>query len=244
MPNTEQTLESDAPLGNGAGQEDAEVKAADVTQAAPTDAQKQEDALVLLREVTKRDFKTKEEAKKYLENLNRLVGDQTIAKQRERAKLADTLVSRVAVENSMSIEEAESYLANLTNNMEQQPQRVQTPDPQLEERLRRGERAEFLMETPEAKPFLDKIEEYSKATGKSYKESYDTLYSDVVKAERERKQTEEATRSKKEAQVFASTNTETEKMPDEYAKMMDQYRKTGNGDFLREAIKIKNGLRK
>lgn len=229
-------------MGNETGQRDAEVKAAEATQAAPTDAPKQEDALALLKEVAKRDFKSKEEAKKYLENLNRLVGDQTIAQQRRRAELADVLLQRIAAENSMSLQEAESYLANLTT-MEQQPQRVQTTDPQLEERLRRGERAEFLMETPEAKPFIEKIEDYSKATGKSYKDAYDTLYSDVVKAERERKQAEEATRQKKEAQVFASTNTNAEKLPDEYGKMMEQYRKTGKSEFLHEAIKIKQGLK-
>lgn len=243
MSETEQTLEANSSMGVDEGQQDANVEAADITQAAPTDANKQEETLAFLNKVSKRDFKSITDAEKYLEGLQKLVGDNQIAKQRKAAELAQTLIQRVANENGMTYEQAENYLKNLTNNMEQQAQSqsgVHASDPQIEDRLRRGERAEFLLTHPEAKPFIDKLEDYSRATGQSYSESFEKLFADIVKREHEQSQIAEAEAQKKEAQVMASTNTGPEKMPDQYNKLMSEYRKTGKQDFLLEAVKIKN----
>lgn len=241
MSETEQTLNADTSMGVEEGHEDAKVEAADVTQAAPTDANKQEETLAFLNEVSKRDFKSVEDARKYLEGLQKLVGDNEIAKQRKAAELAQTLIQRVANENGMSFEQAENYLKNLIMEQQAQSQQgVHAPDPQIEERLRRGERAEFLLNHPEARPFIDKLEDYSRATGQSYSEAYEKLFADIVKDERARAQAAEAEAQKKEAQVVASTNTAPEKMPDQYNKLMAEYRKTGKQQFLLDAIKIKN----
>lgn len=223
------------------GNENANANATNASDNQNADAVKQAEFLKMLGEVGGREYKDVEDAKKHIGGLVRLVGDNTVAAQRKRAELADTLVERVAKENGWDVTQAEDYLRNLTSQqpMEQQNVATQT-DPKLEERLRRGERAEFLLETPEAKPFIEKVEAYARATGKSNAEAYSELFEPTVKAERERKTAEEAEKAKREASVSASHDSAPVPLPDAYKENMDKYKKTGKSEFLQEAIKIRN----
>lgn len=231
------------PLADAkAGQETAEAINANAGQGNGTDAKGQVEFLKMLGEVGGREYKDVEDAKKHISGLVKLVGDNTVAAQRKRAELADTLVARIASENGWDKSQAEQYLLNLTTQQTMETQNPVAPqtDPKIEERLRRGERAEFLLETPEAKPYIEKIESFARATGKTNAEAYAELYGDIVKKDSERKAAEDLEKEKREASVSASHDSTPVKLPDEYDKAMKEYRKTGKSEHLQAAIKIRN----
>jgi hypothetical protein len=203
--------------------------------------QGQAGALEAVGQAVGRSFSSDEEMQAYLRNLTKLVGDNAVAEARRKAGLADSLIRRVAEENGMDERQAEEYVRSLTSTGKAQGgSRSGGIDPAIEERLRRGERAEFLLEQPDAKPYMDKVESYARSTGKTYQEAYGELYGDMVRSLKERDSAAVADKAKRDAQVLASSAGEPAPMPDEYRKEMDAYRRTGRSEHLQAAIKAKN----
>jgi len=79
-----------------------------VSSSAPSD----DGLLKLIGDSVSRTFATREEAQKFLTNLNSLVGDQAVAKTREEAKAYEALVQRFAGESGKSVEEVKRFFAD------------------------------------------------------------------------------------------------------------------------------------
>src|SRR3990167_7852609 len=77
---------------------------------------KPDEVLAALNEVLKRDFKTRDEALKSVDNLHRMVGDNAVAELREKAKDADMfakVVLRYSKEEGVTNEEARKALLDI-----------------------------------------------------------------------------------------------------------------------------------
>lgn len=70
------------------------------------------EVLSLIEGSTGRKFENIDDAKKYLANLNSLVGDQSVAKAREDAKLFQSFVDRWATAQGQTADEAKRYWAD------------------------------------------------------------------------------------------------------------------------------------
>lgn len=239
MSETQQTRESDAPLSEGAGQSDAKVTTpSDATSSVP-DASSQGKELEVLNQIMGRNFKTLEEARDHYQNLNKLVGDNTIAEQRRAAQSYDSLIDKISKENNWSRAATIAYLDELQTSSEKPPVSFDAKAVDDNQRVQKLERDLFLVQTPEAVKYLDKIEAYSKASKKTLRESYEELYGDILKETKEQALSEAVRQEKLGAQVNASTNTPAPPDPNRYAELMEKYKKTGNSEFLREAMKEK-----
>lgn len=244
MLETQQTSPAD-PL-NGGTQGDATVSPSSDVSSVSTDAVSQVDpVLQTLGTLTGRQYRDIEEAKSHLTNLNKLVGDNAIAEYRKKAKLADDVITRIAKEQGMSPQEAESYVYSLMNNpipmqdtttQETSPARL---DPSIEERLRAGERAEFLLDNPDARNVIEKVQKYAHATGQRLGDAYTELYGEVKKSETEAKESEKLREEKKRASVTASPSTPPAQSTPEYKQHMSAYKRTRQPSALRSAIKGK-----
>lgn len=69
------------------------------------------EVLSLVSGILGREFKSVEEVKSTLSNLNSLVGDQAVAKVRQDAKLYDTFVNKFAGEKGITVDEAKKFWA-------------------------------------------------------------------------------------------------------------------------------------
>lgn len=246
MPDPKQTLGPDS-APNAEGKKDAEGAAATSSGAAPADASKQAEEIALRRisAITGRDYPSLEEAEKHLKNLNHMVGDNAVASNRKDAEFAGRVLDSVMREQGLSTrDEARSYLEKLMpeDKIENAPAAPAKPvlDEATLSRLRAGERAEFLLDNPEAREYLPKVEEYSKASGKTLKESFEFLYGDVVKA-RKAEADEEARKAEKiGATATASQSTETAKVPDAEAKSISDFKEGKDPNGLRNALKLRS----
>lgn len=146
-----------------------------------------DEVLSFLKESLKREFATRDEALKSLDNLNKMVGDQAINDLREKAKEADNfsaVVKAYAKESGMNLADARADLlkdiANMstqstqttetkteTNSIDQSAvmQEVQALKMKLEEK-------ELLEINPEAKAVLQELRGFAKGTGKSLADAY------------------------------------------------------------------------
>lgn len=134
----------------------------------------------LLSEVFDGKYTTIEQAKEGVYNLNRMVGDESIALQRR-------IVSTLAEKTGRSPEE----LADIIASEEYVPESTVTPtNPPTTsfevrknaERTTRIELKQFINDVPEAKPMQDKIFQRSVATGKSPEEIWNDEYAPVFNA--------------------------------------------------------------
>lgn len=210
------------------------VKAGDASGASATngDSQVEAKALERLNAATGRQFSSLAEAEKHLQGLNRLVGDQTLAEQREKAQIADALVERYAQEQGISLQQAREQIQGLVRPSRPAggQARSETKDPAIEQRLERLERFEFLEQNPNARPYMDKVTDYSKATGKSLSESYEFLYGDVVKQANTNAQADTIRDEKRQATATVSAAPGIAQAPDPEKALKDRYIKSGGKD--------------
>lgn len=240
MLETQQTSHAD-PVEGGENR-DAMVSPSSDGSDVTTDANPQVDpVLETLQSLTGRPYRDIEEAKTHLTNLNKMVGDNAIAEYRKKAKLAEDVLARIAQENGLSTAEAEDYINTLMKqpHMEQTQTEPARLDPQIEERLRAGERAEFLLDNPDARKVIDKVQKYASATGQRLNDAYAELYGESKKAEKDEKESEELRKEKLQAQVTASQSSTPHSPAPAYQQDMEKFRKTGKKDAFRSAIKGK-----
>jgi hypothetical protein len=102
------------------GGSDPDVSTQKDSSSATTDPNKE--VLSLVEGVLGRKFDSVEDVKKTLSNLNSLVGDQSVAKARENAKLYDSFVEKWASGEGKTVEEAKKFWADtLTNTSAELP---------------------------------------------------------------------------------------------------------------------------
>src|SRR3990167_8595788 len=89
------------------------------------------EVLKLVEASTGRKFDNVDDAKKYLTNLNSLVGDQAVAKTREEAKLFSTFIDKWAQSQGQSAEEAKRYWADQLIGKATTPAPAAVPTPKV-----------------------------------------------------------------------------------------------------------------
>lgn len=247
MSETQQTLDANS-AGSAEGQENAMVNAATASDTSSTDGTSQVDPIVLetLQGITGRKYSSLDDAKKHLENLNRMVGDNSLAEAREKAQLLDNVLSGYAREQGISLKEAKEHIKNLVTTptpIQQSEVRAtqETVPPEVHARLARLEQFEFLNENPEAKQYIDKVSEFAKATGKSLQDSFSFLYKDVIKSSSENAQAEAIREEKRSASVTATSSGAAAPQLDSVKQLQSAYVKSGGKDdrFLMDIIKEK-----
>lgn len=145
---------------------------------------KPDEVLAALNEVLKRDFKSRDEALKSVDNLHRMVGDNAIAELREKAKDADNflkVVSRYAQDEGVTNEAARKTLLEAV--MDTQPEKkVETKEvaqtsateQKLEMALVKLQERDLLEAYPEAKAVLSDLKSLRSVTpNKELKEIYE-----------------------------------------------------------------------
>jgi ribosome-binding protein aMBF1 (putative translation factor) len=144
------------------------------------EAQDQSDPLAILKEAGINKYSTREEAIEGLKNLNKLVGDQTVAQQR---KVTEALVEQTG----LSPEELAEYLAQ-GNVAVNQPETA-TAQPQISREtkiaLERSTKVlvrDFIREKPEAKPLQDAILQKALVSGKDPEQIWAEEYEPIFKA--------------------------------------------------------------
>lgn len=240
---TQQTHNAN-PSGSEGGHVDAMVNASAASHSQSTDASSQVDALQLIKEATGREFKSVEEGKTYLSNLNRLVGDNTVASQRKKAELADAVVAQYASEQGITEQEAEQQLRGIVQpRKQQQVNRSVSQEVQRDPRLDEMEQELLLSKNPEAAPYLDKVVKYARSESISLKQAYNDLYGEVIKTQREQSQAEALALEKKGAQVSASNSAPPSTENTQLKKLYAEYQRTGKSEIMREILKMRNGLK-
>lgn len=247
MSETQQTLEANS-VDSTEGRQDAMVNATQASDSSSADGSGQADSTVLetLKGITGRQYASLEDAKKHIDGLNRMVGDNSIAEQREKAQLLDNVLTGYARENGISLKQAKEHIQNLVTtptNQVQPEERVtnEAVQPEVHARLARLEQFEFLNENPDAKPYIDKVAEYAKATGKSLGDAFSYLYADVFKDRNENAQAEAVREEKRGSSISASQSTTIAASPDQVKQHMKAYTQNGGKDerHLMDAIKAK-----
>lgn len=162
---------------------------ADSEKKAPS-AEEKPDSLKIVEEALGREFKTPEEAIESLKNLNSLVGDQTVSKQRKALeKLANQ--SNISVDELIEVIETQSDIPQKESQDTQENQETQqvTPkttsvvevDPTLA-KVTRIEVDNFIDKVPAAKEVKDAIFAEALQTGKTVKQIWDVKYAPVHEA--------------------------------------------------------------
>jgi hypothetical protein len=151
--------------------QDQAPKADPVKEAKPSE-------LKVIEEATGRDFGGNiDEAKKYLTNLNSLVGDQTVAKQR---KALEKLAQQANLTPNELLEVIETQ--NIQVPTEQPaPEAPRTPDPSVS-RLTRLEVNDLIAKQPDAESIKDTLFAEALATGKPVEEIWNAKYAPVMEA--------------------------------------------------------------
>lgn len=196
---------------------------------------KPDEVLAVLNEVLKRDFKTRDEAVKSVDNLHRMVGDNAIAELRERAKDAELfskVVENYAKGEGITTEEARKELL-AEKRMEQPPakqeEQKQAVAPELErkldEALIRLQEKELLEAHPDAKLVLNDVKALRAANpGKELKEIYEasSLKDMVAKAV-----TYEKEKSTKESTAVDSSPRQADLRADQFKDLIAKAQSTG-----------------
>lgn len=235
MSELQQTQDAD-PQGNG-GVADAMNKATTDSGAGSADASSQAD-LSFFERATGRKFTSVEDAEKYLRNLNSMVGDGRIAEQRKKAELADSVIQQYASERQLTYAEAEAELRNIVApSRKSQP--VSAPEAVRDPRIDQMEEELFLTKTPEAAPHLEKIRRYAKAGSLSLKEAYNDLYGEVLSQKAKEAQSEAKRKEKQLASIPTSQSAAPVGATPQSKILLEQYKKTGKPELMREAIKAR-----
>lgn len=148
---------------------------------------KGDEVLSFLSQTLKREFKTREDAQKSLDNLNSLVGDNAVAELRAKAADADAfqqVIKAYAASEGITVEEARKELITGSNTapmIEEKPVVPQAPASQpdaalaaqVEKMALRLQEKDLLEAYPEAKHVLDEVKTMAKLSGKEMKEFYE-----------------------------------------------------------------------
>ena len=156
---------------------------------APKEAEvpKGDEVLSFLNGVLKREFKTRDEAQKSIDNLNSMVGDNAVAELRTKAADADAfakVISAYAKSEGLTIDEARKELITgaSTPTMEEiKPVETSVPAPAVDTKqaekvdmlYSRLQEKDLLEAYPEAKHVLDEVKAMAKLTGKEMKEYFE-----------------------------------------------------------------------
>lgn len=238
MIDAEQTLHADP--GVSGGQKDADVSTTSSSGSSSSDASKQ-DELAILERATGRKFSDVTQAEQFLRNLNNLVGDNAVAKARQKAEFADALVTQYAAEKGMSYEDAQQELQGLVApSKARRPVSPSADKPVEDPRYEALEREMFLMKTPEASPYIDKVSRYAKAGSLSLSDAYKELYGDIVATKTKEDQLEAKRKDKKLASLSTSTSAPAAPSIPRSKELLAQYRKTGDQSLLQEAMKARS----
>lgn len=239
MIETQQTPNADASRVE-AGGADAMVETTSSSGTPASDANTQ-DALMFLERTTGRKFNSVEEGEKFVRNLNSLVGDNAVASARQKAELADAVIQQYAHENGLTPQDAEIQLKSLV--VPSKTRRTVSPSADTpsasDERHEALEREVFLMKTPEATPYIEKVSRYAKAQNIGLKEAYTELYGDVLAAKVKDEQLEAKRKDKKLASVPTSSSAPPATAIPRSKELLLAYQKNGNPDLMREAIKAR-----
>lgn len=231
----QQTHDPDTSEGTEEGQEDVQ------SDNSPDDSpavDPEMEALKILSGITKREYKNLEDAQKHLDNLNKFVGDPNL---RTNAELWEATVKQYANEQNITPKEARNQLQSLVKGQKEAKENVSSEIPdEFKTKLSNLERKSFLSDNPEAKPYIDKVQEYAEFKGMNLDEAWQTLYGDVVSAAQENSMLDDKRDAKKAAQVTASSSGTPAKGPSKHDQLMKKYTETADPAFLLEAIKAKN----
>jgi len=138
--------------------------------------------LKLIGDTVGRTFASREEAQKFLTNLNSLVGDQAVAKTREEAKAYEALVTRFAGESGKSVEEVKRFFADeLIKGSQQKPEtKVVVDDTKIDkvssevEQLRAElQKQQLLSKYPAASEIQEEISILARQKGVSQLEAFE-----------------------------------------------------------------------
>lgn len=244
MADVQQTRPADSASSDVEGATDDKAEATSVSDSSPANTGENQTEgkteLDVLSTIMGREFTSLDEASEHYKNLKGLVGDETLAEQRKSAHILDSLAAKIAEENGWSKDVAVEYLKSLEGSATvRKMDSSGSFDPQkaaIDSKLSRMERDLFLAQTPDASQYIDRVEEYVKATNKSYKESYEFLYAPILKTAKELAQTEALRIEKKGAQVAASSSTPVQPEHDKEKELLAQYQKTGKSEYMRAAM--------
>lgn len=160
------------------GGSSSEVKSEKVSSSANPD----DGLLKLLADTTGRTFTSREDAQKYLANLNSLVGDQAIAKNREAARAYESLTAKFAEQSGKSIEDIKQALADAIISGAQKPEpkvepkdnkeidRVSSEVEKLREQIQRNE---LVAKYPGAAEVQDDVAILARQKGVSQLEAFE-----------------------------------------------------------------------
>lgn len=111
-------------------------KDSDVTspKSSSTDTDPNAEVLKFYEATFGRKFDSVEEAQKHGKNLNGLVGEQSLAKVRESAKLYESLVGKFADEKSITVDEAKKFWADTLTAEAAKPVSQSQPKPAVEDK--------------------------------------------------------------------------------------------------------------
>jgi len=139
------------------------------------------DPMKAISDAVGRDFKSVDDFKNHYENLNKLVGDQTVASQRKAADKYEQVKSKLAKDMPSSFNDPDEYVDFLltqdqvpqTNavdptewrNNKKASQEASQRDSQLDELFEFKQKTELTREFPEADKYFDLISSVAKAKG-------------------------------------------------------------------------------
>lgn len=151
---------------------------ADQNEAKPVE--EKPESLKIIEEALGREFKSADEAKESLRNLNSLVGEQTVAKNRKAIeKLAKQ--SNLSPEEFIEIVEGQSDAIQQYNQETQPSTQKVDADPTLVKVTRMDVNA-FIDKKPEAKEVKDKLFAKALSTGKDVADIWAEEYASVYEA--------------------------------------------------------------
>lgn len=134
-------------------------------------------ALKLIEASTGRKFNSTEEAQKFLTNLNSLVGDQSLAKGREAAKVLDTLSAKLGKPASELTTYVDTLVAIAAKPEAKPAEARSASDPRLLEKVERLEdfeqRLQLERKYPQSVEVVDEVSLVAKAKGISYVEAFE-----------------------------------------------------------------------
>lgn len=239
MSETQQTLNAHTD-GLSDGLENAMVDASTDSGEGSADAQTQAD-LALIERATGRKFASHSDAEKYLKNLNSLVGDNVVSAQRKDAELARAVVQKYAEENGLTHAEAKAQLEQIAapSRATQTAAQSQNKQVYIDPRIDELEKKDFLRDNPDAAPLLEKIDRYAKLNGQTLTSAYQELYGDIFAEQAKQQQSEAKRKEKMAASIPTSTSAPAAPSVKESERLLNEYKKTGNSDLMREVIKAR-----
>jgi len=188
---------------------DSQTQGGDVTQVTTDTDGKQDEVLAVLNATLKRDFKTRDEALKSVDNLHRMVGDNAIAELREKAKESENftkVIEAVAKAEGLDVSEARKQVLDelmntqpaesIKEEQKAQPAATDARYDKMAAKLDRLEERDLLETYPEAKNVIKELKDLKTVyADKELKEIYEasSLKDVAIKASNfEKAETEKA----------------------------------------------------